>query len=68
MYRIAVHPDYRLRGIGRALVTEGEQCLAKRGVLRITALVEEEHPWTTASQADVGYEIEPRSVRFFHNL
>lgn len=67
MYRIAVHPNYRRRGIGRALVKEGEKRLAKLGVKRITALVEEKYPGATAFWSDVGYEIEPGIVRFFRN-
>ena len=67
MYRIAVHPDYRRRGIGRALIKEGERYLAQLGVKRITALVEEKYPWAIAFWSSVGYEIEPGIVRFFRN-
>lgn len=68
MYRIAVHPDYRLRGIARALVAKGEEFLTKQGAKRITALVETQYPWATTFWSSIGYEIEPGIVRFFRNL
>ena len=44
IYRMAVHPKYRRRGIARALVSEVEKRLARQGAKRITALVERDHP------------------------
>ncbi len=67
MYRIAVHPGYRRRGIGRTLVEEGEKRLTKLGAKRITALVEEKYPWAIAFWSSVGYEIEPGIARFYRN-
>jgi ribosomal protein S18 acetylase RimI-like enzyme len=47
IYRLAVHPAYRRRGIARALVGEAERRLTARGARRISALVEGNHPWAT---------------------
>ena len=45
MYRIAMHPDLRRRGIAIALVREGERRLVEQGCIRIAAIVllDEEH-------------------------
>lgn len=68
IYRLAVHPEYRRRGLARALVSEVEKRFAQQGVKRITALVEKEHPWAIAFWKAVDFELDSRMVRFVHNL
>jgi ribosomal protein S18 acetylase RimI-like enzyme len=63
IYRLAVLPSYRRRGIGRALVAEVEQCLAERGARCISALVEHDHPWAVGFW-DSRYEPDPRLIRY----
>ncbi|MBM3939899.1 MAG: GNAT family N-acetyltransferase [SAR202 cluster bacterium] len=40
VYRLAVHPRYRLRGIATALVNEAERYLRRRGAKRLAAVVD----------------------------
>jgi ribosomal protein S18 acetylase RimI-like enzyme len=68
MYRLAVHPSFRRRGLARALVDEGERRLRAKGCRRVTALVvvDEDHAvefWTAA-----GYNFQPGMERFRKNL
>jgi ribosomal protein S18 acetylase RimI-like enzyme len=42
IYRLAVHPDHRRRGLGMALVRAGEDHLRRRGARRVSALVAHE--------------------------
>jgi ribosomal protein S18 acetylase RimI-like enzyme len=63
IYRLAVHPTHRRRGIARALVGEVEKRLIRQGARRVTALVEKDHPWATSFWQAVGYGLDSRIVR-----
>jgi ribosomal protein S18 acetylase RimI-like enzyme len=45
IYRLAVTPDYRRRGIARELVERITRALFDKGAEIISALAEHEHPW-----------------------
>jgi ribosomal protein S18 acetylase RimI-like enzyme len=66
IYRLAVAPEYRRRGIARALVREVERWLVARGAHRLSALVEGDHPWAVGFW-DSTYEREPGVLRYVKN-
>jgi ribosomal protein S18 acetylase RimI-like enzyme len=68
LYRLAVHPSHRRRGVGRALVAEAERRLAGRGARRVTALVDQEHGGAVAFWQAAGYARDDRMARFVRNL
>ncbi|HEV8062818.1 MAG TPA: GNAT family N-acetyltransferase [Gemmataceae bacterium] len=68
VYRMAVHPKHRRRGIARALVAEVEKWLAGQGAKRVTALVEKDHSWATDFWTAVGYGVDYRIARHVRSL
>jgi ribosomal protein S18 acetylase RimI-like enzyme len=63
LYRLAVLPSYRRRGVARALVAAAEERLAELGARRVSALVEHDHPWAVGFW-DSLYEPDPRMIRY----
>ena len=68
LYRLAVHPEYRRRGIASALVREAEHRLVEAGAARITALVEREHAEAMAFWQAAGHAPDNRMVRYVRNF
>jgi len=68
IYRLAVHPDKRRRGVARMLVAEAEKVFKNWGVKRVSALVFKEHPWAMGFWAAAGYSVDERVVRFIRDL
>ena len=67
IYRLAVAPEYRRRGIARRLVKEVSRALFDKGAERIGALVEHEHSWAVQfweSLGELGYRRDPQFVRY----
>jgi ribosomal protein S18 acetylase RimI-like enzyme len=67
IYRLAVAPEYRRKGIARRLVAEIGRELFAKGATRISALVEHEHQWAMDfwdSVNDLGYERDPKFARY----
>jgi ribosomal protein S18 acetylase RimI-like enzyme len=71
IYRLAVLPQYRRQGIGRALVREIEERLRLKGASKISIMVEGNNElakifWNALN--DSGYKYDPRIIRYVNNI
>jgi ribosomal protein S18 acetylase RimI-like enzyme len=68
MYRLAVAPEQRRRGVARALVEAGEERLRELGARRITAGVLSVRESARATWSKVDYNYDPAISRYVKNL
>jgi ribosomal protein S18 acetylase RimI-like enzyme len=68
MYRLAVDPAERRRGIGSALIGEGEMRIRALGGRRITALIDAEDDDARAFWAAARYDHDPYIARYVKNV
>jgi ribosomal protein S18 acetylase RimI-like enzyme len=68
VYRLAVLPEHRRQGIGRALAEEGHRRLRERGARRITALLGAEDQVARAFWESAGYDDDVKVRRYVRNL
>ena len=68
LYRIAVLPEHRRRGIASALLREAESSLWARGAARIDAVVIASDDHAVEFWTSVGYEAQTDRIRFVKNV
>jgi ribosomal protein S18 acetylase RimI-like enzyme len=64
IYRLAVAPSHRRRGLGRRLLAEAERRLAGAGAVRMQAIVVESDAQATAFWRSTGWERQVDRSRF----
>lgn len=64
IYRLAVAPDHRRRGLGRRLVFEAEERLAESGAIRLQAIVVESNAQASGFWRAVGWEPQVERLPF----
>jgi ribosomal protein S18 acetylase RimI-like enzyme len=64
LYRLAVSPKHRRKGLATMLLREGERRLRERGAVRLTAIVADDEAGAMAFWQAAGYEQQQHRARF----
>ncbi len=68
VYRLAVAPEVRRRGVARMLVDAAEKWMAGQDCHRISAIVEKDHSWATGFWDAAGYQWHESVIRYVRNI
>ena len=68
VYRLAVAPEVRRRGVARMLADAAEKWMGGQGCHRISAIVEKDHPWATGFWDAAGYQWHESVIRYVRNI
>ncbi|GAB3960268.1 GNAT family N-acetyltransferase [Actinoallomurus acanthiterrae] len=68
LYRLAVHPDHRRKGIARALIGFAEQRMREFGAFRADAMVLDDNDLAAPAWTAAGYHPQPEWSRWVKRL
>jgi ribosomal protein S18 acetylase RimI-like enzyme len=68
LYRLAVSPEHRRKGLATMLLREGERRLRELGAVRLTAIVVADEAGAMAFWQAVGYERQQHRARFVRHM
>ena len=66
--RIAVHPDYRRKGIAKEMIQFAEELLSKKGIFIVAALIYNSNKSSLTLFEQAGYEVLPNICYLRHVL
>jgi ribosomal protein S18 acetylase RimI-like enzyme len=62
LYYVAVHPDHRGSGLGRAMVRHAERWLGRLGIAKVELMIRDDNDAVRGFYERLGFAVEPRIV------